>query len=149
PAVTGAAPSPGEYPAAVLYAFKALKALASLQLTVVLFALSIGLVFFGTVAQMENGIWTVVDQYFWSWFVMVPFDLFHKMGTVFLAEQYPKDTAPWSGSFPFPAGKLLGLAMLMNLLAAHAFRFRLTLKRSGILLLHSGLILLFFGEFMT
>ena len=87
---------------------KVLKALASLQLTVVLFAFAIGLVFLGTVAQMDHGIWTVVDKYFWSWVVMVPFDLFHKFGTVFFAEQYPKDTAPWTGAFPFPAGKLLG-----------------------------------------
>src|SRR4051812_46733717 len=70
---------------------KGLKALASLQLTVVLFAFSILLVFFGTVAQMDFGIWTVVDKYFWSWYVLVPFDLFHKMGQVFLADYFPKD----------------------------------------------------------
>jgi ABC-type transport system involved in cytochrome c biogenesis permease subunit len=128
---------------------KGLRALASLRLTVALFALSILLVFFGTVAQMDFGIWTVVDKYFWSWYVMVPFDLFHKMGTVFLAEHFPKDTPPWSGSFPFPAGKLLGGLMLVNLLAAHLTRFRISWKRSGILLLHSGLVLLFVGEFVT
>lgn len=129
--------------------FRVAKALASLQLTVVLFALAVGLVFFGTVAQMDFGIWAVVDKYFWSWVVWVPFDLFHKFGTVFFAEHFPKDQPPWSGSFPFPAGKLLGLLMLVNLLAAHALRFRLTWKRSGVLLIHSGLILLFVGEFVT
>jgi len=151
PSVAGAAHDPGDNPLAMVMkiCLKGIKALASLQLTVVLFALSIGLVFFGTVAQIDNGIWTVVDQYFWSWFVMVPVDLFHKMGTVFLADQYPKDAAPWTGSFPFPAGKLIGLVMVLNLLAAHALRFRLSIKRSGILLIHSGLLLLFVGEFMT
>jgi hypothetical protein len=39
--------------------------------------------------------------------------------------------------------------MLVNLLAAHLTRFRVTWKRSGILLIHSGLILLFVGEFVT
>ena len=53
------------------YLRRGLKTLASLQLTVVLFALSIGLIFFGTVAQMDYGIWTVVDRYFWSWAVWV------------------------------------------------------------------------------
>lgn len=125
---------------------KWLKPVASLQLTVTLFALSFGLIFFGTLAQMDNGIWTVVDQYFWSWVVWVPFDLFCKFGQVFF--EVPHD-AKWGGSFPFPAGKLLGGAMLVNLLAAHLVRFRLTWKRTGIHLIHGGLILLFVGEFIT
>jgi ABC-type transport system involved in cytochrome c biogenesis permease subunit len=148
PVDSGAAPAPRPRSEPGLVRL-VLKGLASLQLTVVLFALSVALVFFGTVAQMDSGIWTVVDQYFWSWGVWVPFELFHKLGTVFLADTFPKDTAPWSGSFPFPAGKLLGGLMLLNLLAAHALRFRISLKRSGILLIHSGLILLFVGEFIT
>ena len=123
-----------------------LKPIASLQLTVVLFTLAIGLIFFGTVAQMDYGIWTVVDKYFWSWGVLVPFDLFAKIGIVFF--DLPKDTH-WSGAFPFPGGKLLGLAMLINLLAAHLVRFKISWKRSGILLIHGGLILLFVGEFIT
>src|SRR5205814_1337028 len=100
-----------------------------------LFALSIGLIFFGTVAQMDYGIWTVVDKYFWSWVVMVPFDLFNKVGQVFF--EFPRGTR-WSGAFPFPGGKLLGGALLANLLAAHMVRFRLTWKRSGVLLIHAG-----------
>src|SRR5262245_3791504 len=130
------------------YARKALKAVASLQLTVVLFSLGILLIFFGTLAQIDFGIWTVVDKYFWSWVVWVPFDLFHKFGQVFWKEQFTAGES-WSGSFPFPAGKLIGGAMLLNLLAAHALRFRISWKRSGILLIHSGLILLFLGEFIT
>ena len=53
------------------YARKGLKTLASLQLTVVLFAFAILLVFFGTLAQRDAGIWTVVDKYFWSWCVWI------------------------------------------------------------------------------
>ncbi|MBA4066167.1 MAG: ResB protein required for cytochrome C biosynthesis [Isosphaera sp.] len=128
------------------YALKGLRALASLQLTVVLFALSIGLVFFGTVAQVDYGIWTVVDEYFWSWVVWVPFDVLLKFGQVFF--DLPPD-ATWGGAFPFPGGKLLGGLMLLNLVAAHLVRFRLTWKRSGVLILHSGVILLFVGEFVT
>jgi hypothetical protein len=139
-------PAARPQPGLVYYARKGLRALASLQLTVVLFALSIGLVFFGTVAQIDYGIWTVVDKYFWSWMVWVPFDLFSKFAQVFFG--LPKDTH-WGGYFPFPGGKLLGGAMLLNLLAAHLVRFKLTWKRAGILLIHGGLILLFVGEFVT
>lgn len=125
---------------------RCLRALASLQLTVALFALGIALVFFGTLAQIDYGIWTVVDEYFWSWVVWVPLDLFHKFGVVFF--DFHKD-GYWPGKFPFPGGKLVGGLMLINLIAAHLTRFRLTWKRSGILVLHSGLILLFVGEFVT
>lgn len=136
------------HPGAGYYVRRVLKALASLQLTVVLFALSIALVFLGTLAQVDSGIWTVVDKYFWSWVVWVPTDLINKFGQVFIAEWFPKGRT-WPGLFPFPAGKLLGGLMLVNLLAAHATRFRLTWRRSGVVLIHGGMILLFAGEFVT
>ena len=102
---TANSPSPAR--AAVNPLRAVVKALASLQLTVGLFALGVGLIFFGTLAQKGVGIWTVVEQYFWSWVVMVPFDLFQKFGQVFF--DLPKDAPPWRGSFPFPGGKLLGV----------------------------------------
>lgn len=146
---TEPAPAPRPGPGPLDYVVMALKAVSSLRLTVWLLAAGVALVFFGTVAQMEFGIWTVVDQYFWSYVVWVPTDLFRQFGTVFLSEWFPKEGPRWTGTFPFPAGKLLGGAMLVNLLAAHAVRFRLTWKRSGVIILHSGLILLFVGEFIT
>ncbi len=123
-----------------------LRPLASLQLTVGLFVLSLLLVFFGTLAQMNNGIWTVVDKYFWSEYVWVDFQLLVQFGQVFF--NFPHD---WkvAGSFPFIGGRLLGFIMLVNLLAAHALRFKLTWKRAGIWMLHFGLILLFVGEIGT
>ncbi|CAN5560185.1 cytochrome c biogenesis protein CcsA [soil metagenome] len=123
-----------------------LRPLASLQFTVVLFALSLGLVFFGTVAQIDNGIWTVVDGYFWSWVVMIPLELFAKVGHVFF--YVPKDVH-LGGKFPFPAGKFLALALCVNIVAAHLLRFKFTWKRSGIMILHSGLLLLLAGEVIT
>ena len=143
PAKTSLARGPG------YYARRGLKALASLQLTVGLFAVGIGLVFFGTLAQIDFGIWTVVDKYFWSWTVDVPFDLFRKFLNVFWKEWYPPGGSAWTGTFPFPAGKLVGALMLTNLLAAHALRFKLSWKRSGVFLIHGGMILLFVGEFVT
>ena len=77
-----------------------LKVLASLRITVVLLVLGILLVFFGTLAQIDEGIWTVMRKYFRSWYVMVPVQLLAEFGKVFFDF---KDSTTWSGSFPFPA----------------------------------------------
>lgn len=127
---------------------RCLRPLASLQLTVVLFVFSLGLVFFGTLAQKSAGIWTVVDQYFWSWIVIVDGQHLIEFGKVFLGLD-PKVQAPSWFRFPYPAGKLLGGLLFLNLLAAHLVRFRWTWKRLGILILHFGLLLLFVGEAIT
>ena len=123
-----------------------LRALASLRLTVALLSLSVLLVFFGTLAQMNNGIWTVVDKYFWSEYVWVDFQLLVQFAQVFFGVS--KETHV-SGAFPFVGGRLLGFVMMANLLAAHATRFKLTWKRAGVWVLHAGVVLLFVGEIGT
>ncbi|HLJ91945.1 MAG TPA: cytochrome c biogenesis protein ResB [Gemmataceae bacterium] len=125
---------------------KALDGLASLRLTVVLFSLSLVLVFCGTLAQVEVGIWTAVNEYFRSAYVWIPFQLFVRFGQVFFGVPH---TARLPGSFPFPGGWLIGGLLLANLLAAHAVRFKLSWKRSGILTLHAGLIILMLSELVT
>jgi hypothetical protein len=112
----------------------------------VLFVLSLVLVFFGTVAQIDSGVWTVVSRYFRSFFVWIPFQLSVQFGQVFFG--LPK-TLHVPGSFPFPGGWLLGALLLVNLLAAHAVRFRLSWKRSGIWLIHGGLVVMMLGELVT
>jgi hypothetical protein len=115
-----------------------LERLADLRITVALFALSLALVFWGTLAQEDAGVWTVVKQYFRSAIVLVPLKVvfFNKI----------KETAL---VIPFPGGWLIGAAMLINLVAAHAIRFKLTWNRSGILLIHAGIIVMMLGEFIT
>ncbi len=117
---------------------KVLKPLASLKLTVVLFVLSLVLIFAGTLAQVHEGIWTVVDQYFRSLFVRIPLQLF-----------VPKSILETRIGFWFPGGLTLGTVMLINLIAAHTVRFKFQWKRSGIILTHLGVILLLLGEFVT
>jgi hypothetical protein len=120
-------------------ALAALQRLASLRLTVVLFVLSLLLVFWGTWAQVDAGIWTIVAKYFRSALVFIPLrticfnipDLHSDFGRI---------------AIPYPGGWLLGGLLLANLLAAHLVRFRLTWQRSGILLIHSGLIVMMLGE---
>src|SRR5436190_474084 len=126
--------------------YKALWSVASLRLTVILFVLSLVLVFFGTLAQIDRGIWAVVTDYFRSFIVWIPFQLVIQFCQVFFA--FPKS---WHvpGAFPFPGGWTLGAALLVNLLAAHAVRFRINWKRAGILLIHAGLIVMLVGELIT
>jgi hypothetical protein len=120
---------------------------ASLRVTVWLFALSLFLVFAGTLAQAESGNLTVVHEYFRSYtIVWVPFQIFVKFGQVFLGIS-PEATV--AGSFPFPGGWLLGGLLLANLLTAHLVRFRVTWKRTGILLIHSGLVVMMLSELIT
>jgi hypothetical protein len=126
---------------------RVLWALASLRLTVVLFVLSLLLVFFGTLAQIDQGNWTIVTDYFRSFnIVWVRWQLLVQFGQVFFG--LPK-TMTVPGAFPFPGGLVLGSALRLNLLAAHLVRFKVSWKRSGILLIHAGLIVMLLGEFIT
>ena len=97
-----------------------LQPLASLRLTVVLFALSMVLIMAGTLAQIDHDIWYVVAKYFRAWFAWIDFQVF-----------FPR---AWElkGGFWFPGGWLLGAALGVNLLAAHALRFKLTARGSDL-----------------
>lgn len=117
---------------------KVLSVAASLRVTVVLFALAILLIFFGTLAQVDAGIWSVVSRYFRCFIAWIPLKIF-----------FPRGMREVPGAFPFPGGWLIAGLLLINLLAAHAVRFRLTWKRSGVLVLHAGLIVMIVGEFIT
>jgi ABC-type transport system involved in cytochrome c biogenesis permease subunit len=98
-----------------------LKVLASLKITVVLFAMAIFIVFVGTLAQTQYDIWKVVHTYFRSGFVWIPFQVF------FPKAFFPKlDSVP--GSFPFLGGWAIGGMMAVNLLAAHLVRFKIQSK---------------------
>jgi len=113
------------------------RTLSSLRLTVILLALSIFLIFAGTWAQIDLGIWTVLSKYFRSWIVMIPIQIF-----------LPRE---WGvpGAIPFPGGFTLGWLLFLNLLTAHAVRFKWQWKRAGLILTHIGILLLIVGEFMT
>jgi hypothetical protein len=120
--------------------------IASLKITVTLFAMSMVLVFVGTVAQMDESNWVVVNKYFRSFYAWIPFQLFVRLGQVFFGVS--KD-ASVPGGIPFPGGWTLGAALLVNLLAAHTVRFKTTWRRSGVLILHAGIIALILGELIT
>ncbi len=117
--------------------YSSLLSLASLRLTVFLFVLAFILVFAGTLAQVDAGIFTVVTTYFRTLIVWIPLQIF-----------IPRSIHV-GGGFYFPGGWLIGGALLTNLLAAHLVRFKLAWNRSGILLIHAGLIVMMLSEFIT
>jgi hypothetical protein len=103
----------------------------SLRLTVVLLAFAIILVFIGTLAQVDEGLYNAQARYFRQW-IIFGLDLFgHKIPLI------------------LPGGYLIGTMLLINLLAAHIYRFQLSVKKIGIQLAHSGVILLLVGQLVT
>ena len=109
---------------------QAVAALSSLKLTVVLLGMSIFLVFAGTLAQVDKGIWTVMEQYFRCWIAWI--DL-----KIFFSHDHPVP-----GTFPFPGGRLLGAVLLVNLLISHASRIRVVARGPRLLM---GLAILAVG----
>ena len=111
-----------------------LSPLASLKLTVVLLAMAILIVLFGTLAQTEMDVWQVVHEYFrrpwYQPFAWVPIHIF------FPPAFFPHTTVPDLIKIPgvgkdipfgfyFPSGWLIGGLMAINLIAAHTVRFRI------------------------
>jgi len=105
-----------------------LKPLTSLKLTIFCLACAMVLVVLGTLDQVHIGVYEAENRYFKSFF------LFFSLPRTDLR-------IPW-----FPGGYIVGTLLLVNLVAAHIARFKLSWKKAGILLLHSGLILLLVGQ---
>ncbi|HUQ71300.1 MAG TPA: cytochrome c biogenesis protein CcsA [Planctomycetaceae bacterium] len=132
-------------PAGVGPLFNALLApLASLKLTVALFAMAIFIVLAGTLAQVEKDIWQVIDEYFRNrWFAWIDFQLF--LPPSFWGALFGTKVPQIPGGFYFPSGWLIGAVMAMNLLAAHLVRFKVQARGwrlvSGLLLSMVGIAL--------
>ena len=119
---------------------KILKPLASLYLTVPLLLLSMLLIYAGTTVQKQMSIQDVQKHFFHSWFAWVPLDA--------SLRPFADAASPplFRGGFYTVGGYSLIVLLLANLLAAHGVRFKLNWKRSGIILIHLGLIVLLLGE---
>lgn len=104
---------------------------SSLRLTVVTLAMSLVLVFVGTLAQVKMGLYIAQERYFSSIFVY-----------------WSPEGADWKIPV-WPGGYLLGGVLLVNLIAAHIKRFTFTRKKFGIFIVHLGLIFMFIGQFAT
>ena len=105
-----------------------LKPITSLKLTIFCLACAMVLVFVGTLDQVHIGVYEAENRYFKSFLL-------------FFRPPHTDLRIPW-----FPGGYIVGGLLLINLVAAHIARFKLSWKKTGILLLHSGIILLLVGQ---
>jgi len=103
----------------------------SLKLTVVLLAFAIILVFIGTLAQADEGLYGAQAHYFKQWIVIGANMFGHKIPLL------------------LPGGYLIGTLLLVNLVVSHIYRFQLTPKKIGIQLAHAGVIVLLVGQLST
>jgi len=103
----------------------------SLKLTVVCLVLGMVLVFIGTLAQVEMGLYQAQAEIFRS----------------FIIFWGPKG-ASWKIPV-FPGGYLIGGVLLINLVSAHYRRFGFRRDKAGIIITHFGLILLLLGQLAT
>jgi ResB-like family protein len=110
---------------------KVVDLITSLKLTIVCLAAGMALILAGTLAQVHLGIHEAQQRYFQSFFVWWP----------------PESRGL---KFPiFPGGHLIGAVLLVNLIAAHAKRFRWAWRKLGLHLTHAGLIIMLAGGLFT
>lgn len=103
----------------------------SLKLTAVLLAFAIILVFVGTLAQADEGLYGAQAHYFKQWIVI---------GANLFGYKVP---------LLLPGGYLIGTLLLVNLVASHVYRFEFTWRKTGIQLAHAGVIVLLVGQLST
>jgi hypothetical protein len=103
----------------------------SLKLTVTLLAFAIILVFVGTIAQADEGLYGAQAHYFKQWLVV---------GAHFFGHKIP---------LLLPGGYLIGTLLLVNLVASHIYRFEFSMKKLGIQIAHAGVIVLLVGQLST
>jgi hypothetical protein len=104
---------------------------SSLKLTVVCLALGSVIVFWGTIAQVQLGLFKAQNEFFRSFFVYW-------------------QPAGSSLHIPiFPGGYLVGSVLLLNLFVAHFRYYQPGKRKIGILLIHLGIVLLLFGQMLT
>jgi hypothetical protein len=106
----------------------------SLRLTVTLLALAVLLVFFGTLSQVDEGLWKAQKIWFESY--IVTWQHLQLFGLRFVVPI-------------FPGGYLIGFTLLAGLIAAFIKRFVWRKEKIGIHLTHGGVILLLLGQLLT
>lgn len=116
-----------------------IKFFTSLKLTVVLLAFALILTFFGTLAQVEIGLYRVQKEYFQELFLVL-----HKQPI-----PKPDGDSYTTLTIPMPGGYMIGILLLINLTTAFIARFKLTKAKVGIYISHLGLILLLIGQLFT
>ena len=105
----------------------------SLKLTVVLLTLAMVLVLAGTLAQVDKGIWTVMEQYFRCFVARIDLHVF-----------FPRSMNVPDVWIPFPGGFLIGWLLVINLITVHWASFKVQAsggrRATGIVFLLLGIL---------
>lgn len=91
--------------------------LTSLKLAVAILGISAVLVFLGTIAQVQEGLYLAQERWFKSWWII------------------RQDGDPWWVWF-FPGGYTLGVLLIVNLVGAHLRRFKYPPGGLGVMVIH-------------
>jgi hypothetical protein len=126
----------------------------SLKLTFVLLCLSAVLVFLGTMAQDPLGLYLVQERFFKSFFVdatsmTAAIKKTLEMAHLYLAPTTASDVMAAPRIPVFPGGYLLGVLLVVNLACAHLRYYRTGWRKTGIVLIHSGILVMLLGQFAT
>ena len=130
---------------------KAVRLLASLKLTCVMFILAMVIIFVGSLAQSRRDVWQVMGQYFRTYLAWIdvqdlfPPSMFGELGERVAARA---ESFRWINFryLPFPGGWTIGWIMLANLVAAHSLKFKV--RAEGVRLA-GGLTMIVLGLAMT
>ncbi|MCK4835818.1 MAG: cytochrome c biogenesis protein ResB [Candidatus Aminicenantes bacterium] len=102
-----------------------IKLLTSTRLTVICLVLLIIVVIWGTVYQVENGLYQAQQKFFYSWFVFL------------------------FGFFPIPGTVLIFWVLFLNVFSSILFRIPFKFSNLGNILIHVGIMIFFIGSFFT
>lgn len=108
---------------------RVIEVFASYRLAAAVFVLLLILVYLGTLDQIENGLFAAQQKYF---------------GSLFLVHTF-YDVVP----MVLPGGYLLMVVLTINLLCGGILRMRKGWSQAGVLVMHSGILLLMAGAFIT
>ncbi len=101
-----------------------LKFMSSIKITVLCIFLLFVLTLWGTIAQVDTGLYLAQKKYFYSWFFL----LFNFL--------------------PFPGAQLVLWVLFLNLVSVAITRLVYKISHLGILIIHFGLLLYFVGAFV-
>ena len=99
------------------------RVIIDLRITVICLALLFVLTLLGTFHQVSHGLYDAQQRYFGAWLTLA------------------------GGVVPLPGAQLVLWVLFVNLVAVTAFRFVYRWSRVGILIIHLGMFVMFFGMF--
>ena len=108
-----------------LSAIPFIKVFSSIKITVICLFLLFVLTFWGTIDQIQNGLYHAQRQFFYSGFFMA------------------------GGFLPFPGAKLVLFILFFNLVCVAITRFVYQWDHSGICIIHMGLLIYFISAYVT